>query len=101
MASKYWFLGKGKKVPLSQLIKTPCNFSFKIIGPNTSNFIASVKKIIAKSFGRSIKPSELSFRRSASLTYIAITVTLPIYQVKEISDIYAALSKEKSILYLF
>lgn len=73
---------------LKDLQKFPDKFTFKIMGDNTNQFYADVRKIFD---GK----NDVIFSDNTSRTgkYISISVTLEVFTYEELESLYTAISK--------
>lgn len=73
---------------LKNLQKFPDKFTFKIMGDNTNQFYADVRKIFD---GK----NDVIFSDNISRTgkYISISVTLEVFTYEELESLYTAISK--------
>lgn len=73
---------------LKDLQKFPDKFTFKIMGDNTNQFYADVRKIFD---GK----NDVIFSDNISRTgkYISISVTLEVFTYEELESLYTAISK--------
>lgn len=77
---------------LKELQKFPDKFTFKIVGDNTNQFVADVRKIFDNK-------EDVIFSDNVSRTgkYISISATLEVFSYEELEALYTEISKVEGL----
>jgi putative lipoic acid-binding regulatory protein len=78
------------------LMKFPCSFPLKVMGPNNEDFTSTVLAV----FERRLSPSEFTYttRQSSSNKYLSITVTFNAQSSDQLNDLYEELNASDLVL---
>ncbi|MBL92114.1 MAG: hypothetical protein CMH56_09950 [Myxococcales bacterium] len=96
-----WSLGSGmKKKQFEDLVKFPCDFSFKIIGVASDDFEDTVIKAIEAHRGAAIQVVSSAIKPSSQKKYTSLTLTLHVTDSQTIYDVYDACEKLPNIKFV-
>ncbi len=78
------------------LFTFPCNFPIKIMGLNENNFHEDVSLMVQNHFPHTLK-EDYQVKYSKENKYIAITVSLYVYDKQTLDNLYIELNKHPNI----
>lgn len=76
----------------TSLIEFPCDFTLKIVGVNTPDFISSVTVVVLKHYPDTVA-SNISNKMSQQNNYIAITAIVHAHDKPTLDALYGDLTK--------
>ena len=81
------------------LIEYPTIYHFKVMGKREHAFGEYVRRLFSRLMGSEVSPDSISEQLSRQGRYVSLTVTVYLLSEEHRHTIYAALHKEKRILY--
>ncbi len=78
----------------------PGPYLFKVIGPNASEFVASVVQSIVNVVGADVTPS-VDTRESSAGNHLSVSVTIEVQNAEQVLDIYDILSSLEGAKFVF
>ena len=86
-----WSIGSGiKKKPLDELVTFPCDFTFKIIGVDSDDFVAKILTQITAHGGKPLTVVSSECKQSSKNKYTSLTLVLNVKESQDIYDVYEA-----------
>lgn len=86
------------KPSLEELVSFPCDYLFKAFGPNDESFVAAVRSAVAKTLY--VPLDNIKLRASANGQYQCVSVLVRLYNVEQLTAIYADLRQVEQLKYL-
>jgi putative lipoic acid-binding regulatory protein len=84
-------IGSGmKKKPLDDLVDFPCDFTFKIIGMVSDDFVSKIVNGITAHGGKPLKIVSSECKKSSKNKYTSLTLVLNVQESQDIYDVYEA-----------
>ena len=81
------------------LIEYPTVYTFKVMGLQENGFKEYVRQLFKRLMGTDVSPDSLSEQPSSRGKYLSVTVSVYLLSEDQRRAIYAALHKEKRVLY--
>ena len=86
-----WSIGSGiKKKPLDELVEFPCDFTFKIIGMDSEDFVSKIITQITAHAGKPLNVVSSECKKSSNNKYTSLTLILNVKESQDIYDVYEA-----------
>lgn len=87
-----------KKQKKETLLKFPCEFPIKVVGPAGDQFEIDIIMLVRK-HAPDLSETSIQVRKSRDGTYQALTITIHAKSQKQLDAIYQDISKNKQVLF--
>lgn len=81
------------------LVEYPTVYAFKVMGKQEHGFKEYVRQLFHRTLGAEVSPDSISEQPSRQGRYLSVTVSVYLISEAQRIAVYAALHKEKRILY--